>query len=241
MSDSSTSSTPSTRPAAGWYPDPAGSGGRRWWDGAQWTDHMAPAVVPPTPAPVVAPAVRSPRRRRPAWEWVVVGVAALVIVSLVVAVVALAVDRGDSSSATPASGNSSAQAGGSSQSGGSGQSSESEAAVRAAVKTFEAASCQSVTSLVTGQLAQLLKAQDDLCDSWYSTSDQGYSYKLGTVTVNGSTATAEVAETYPAGQSQAAQTLHRTLGFTLVDGKWLASSLREDDATSGGTGSGRTT
>jgi Protein of unknown function (DUF2510) len=37
-------------PAAGWFADPAGSAGTRWWDGAQWTDHTRPLVT----APVVA-------------------------------------------------------------------------------------------------------------------------------------------------------------------------------------------
>jgi hypothetical protein len=31
------------QPAAGWFPDPAGSGGLRYWDGQQWTAHTAPA------------------------------------------------------------------------------------------------------------------------------------------------------------------------------------------------------
>jgi uncharacterized protein YxjI len=28
------------RPVAGWYPDPFGGGGRRYWDGGQWTGHV---------------------------------------------------------------------------------------------------------------------------------------------------------------------------------------------------------
>lgn len=39
---------------AGWYPD--GSGGNRWWDGTQWTQHFQPAEVPaPEPTPEPAP------------------------------------------------------------------------------------------------------------------------------------------------------------------------------------------
>jgi hypothetical protein len=27
---------------AGWYPDPSGTGGQRWWDGQKWTDQLQP-------------------------------------------------------------------------------------------------------------------------------------------------------------------------------------------------------
>src|SRR5690349_23884053 len=35
---------------AGWYPDPDGTGGQRYWDGAAWTEHRSPAVEAPQPA-----------------------------------------------------------------------------------------------------------------------------------------------------------------------------------------------
>jgi uncharacterized protein YxjI len=36
-------------PPAGWYPDPAGRAGTRWWDGQGWTDHVQQAAPPPPP------------------------------------------------------------------------------------------------------------------------------------------------------------------------------------------------
>ena len=36
---------------AGWYPDPAGGAGKRWWDGTTWTANVQePEVSPPPPA-----------------------------------------------------------------------------------------------------------------------------------------------------------------------------------------------
>jgi len=62
MSDSNTPQIP-----AGWYTDPSGAAGLRWWDGTQWTEHVS-APVTPTPAaeapveqaPVEVPPVEAP-------------------------------------------------------------------------------------------------------------------------------------------------------------------------------------
>lgn len=35
---------------AGWYTDPGKSGGKRWWDGKQWTDHLQMPAAKPTAA-----------------------------------------------------------------------------------------------------------------------------------------------------------------------------------------------
>jgi hypothetical protein len=44
---------PSAPPSAGWYVDPNGNGGLRWWDGIGWTDDYAdgPTVEDATPPP----------------------------------------------------------------------------------------------------------------------------------------------------------------------------------------------
>jgi Domain of unknown function (DUF4328)/Protein of unknown function (DUF2510) len=46
----------------GWYPDPAGGSGQRWWDGYDWTEATV-AAVPPTPPPPPPP------RFAPAPSW----------------------------------------------------------------------------------------------------------------------------------------------------------------------------
>ncbi len=48
-------------PAAGWFPDPSGAHEHRYWDGQEWTEHVANAGVqsvdPPSPPPAPGTAV----------------------------------------------------------------------------------------------------------------------------------------------------------------------------------------
>lgn len=55
-------------PEAGWYDDPQGGGGMRWWDGERWSEHTTPppgslpepaATPPPAPGAPAAPATGS--------------------------------------------------------------------------------------------------------------------------------------------------------------------------------------
>lgn len=67
-------------PAPGWYPDPSGSGGLRYWSGTAWTEQVSP-VGPSIPGP--------PSRRR---RWLVPLIAGgAVTVAVLVLVIALAV------------------------------------------------------------------------------------------------------------------------------------------------------
>jgi Protein of unknown function (DUF2510) len=66
--------------APGWYDDPHVPGGRRYWDGAQWTEHVA---APGQPAPAQA-AVAPAAGPYPRGRIVLVAVAALFGVILIV-------------------------------------------------------------------------------------------------------------------------------------------------------------
>ncbi len=54
-------------PSAGWYADPAGSGGLRYWDGSGWTEHVTPvaATAPVSTQPASGPGRTGPR----VWPW----------------------------------------------------------------------------------------------------------------------------------------------------------------------------
>jgi len=56
----------------GWYPDPAGGPGQRWWDGYAWTDatvqpEVAPSPPPPPPPPQPQSSVPAPPGTYPYW------------------------------------------------------------------------------------------------------------------------------------------------------------------------------
>lgn len=103
MSDNN--NVPSELPPAGWYPDPEDAARRRYWDGAQWTTHASPtdaaATVPlqgagagtrgdaTPPAEVMsggAAAVAAGRGlpRLKWWQWVLIGLGVLVLLSILI-------------------------------------------------------------------------------------------------------------------------------------------------------------
>ena len=66
-----------TEPQARWYPDPTGRHQLRYWDGSQWTEHVATAGVPSTDPPTMPPGPRA--TVRPARSLLAAGVLAGVL------------------------------------------------------------------------------------------------------------------------------------------------------------------
>jgi hypothetical protein len=76
----------------GWYPDPIDRTLQRWWDGKQWTAHVArDGVTWSLPLPATPTETR--KRRVPIWVWILIAVVTIVpllLLSPLVAPVALA-------------------------------------------------------------------------------------------------------------------------------------------------------
>ena len=94
--------TPPPPTPPGWYPNPAGGGGQRYWDGTRWTEHQTsqpPAGFPPPPATADLPLWMRSRtvKRRKVWPWIVGGVVAFVVI---VAAFSGGGDKGSRSSST---------------------------------------------------------------------------------------------------------------------------------------------
>jgi hypothetical protein len=76
-----------TKPA-GWYPDPDGSGGQRYFDGQSWTDHRSPAAPVAVEAPALESVGAEPKSSGPSGK-VVAGIIAAVAVVLIIGAAAV--------------------------------------------------------------------------------------------------------------------------------------------------------
>ncbi|GAA1958574.1 G5 domain-containing protein [Microbacterium deminutum] len=70
-----------TSTAAGWFPDPLDPSRLRYWDGARWTEQLAP-LAPATSTPPVAATLPKRARRVPVWAWILIALLALPFVAL---------------------------------------------------------------------------------------------------------------------------------------------------------------
>jgi Protein of unknown function (DUF2510) len=86
----------------GWYEDPWHDPGIRWWDGHQWTTHIA--VPPGAPAPPPAPARPRPvprLRHPPWWVWTLAALALLAPFAGFVALVIAGASRSNNYAYSP--------------------------------------------------------------------------------------------------------------------------------------------
>ncbi|MDT4950911.1 MAG: hypothetical protein QOJ37_3506 [Pseudonocardiales bacterium] len=74
---------------AGWYPDPDGTGGQRYFNGGSWTEHRAPAAGAPPVAAVAPTATKSGPDPK---VLIGIGAAVVVLIGVVVAAVILTIN-----------------------------------------------------------------------------------------------------------------------------------------------------
>src|SRR6187200_3013681 len=79
----------------GWYADPIDPTVQRWWDGTEWTAHVArDGVTWDLPLPPEPATTKTKKRRVPVWVWILIAVVAIIPLMLLaplVVPVALAV------------------------------------------------------------------------------------------------------------------------------------------------------
>jgi len=56
----------------GWYPDPSGAPGQRYFDGVNWTDQRAPAQQ-------AAPAGQPLQKKKPVWPWILLAIFVVIL------------------------------------------------------------------------------------------------------------------------------------------------------------------
>ncbi len=75
---------------SGWYPDPEDASQQRYWDGAAWTEHRAPAAHPQQPQ--IAPGPQVPNHPQ-ATTSLVLGIASLLCCGLLTGIPAMILGR----------------------------------------------------------------------------------------------------------------------------------------------------
>ncbi len=80
---------------AGWYPDPDGSSGQRYFDGQSWTEHRAAPAVEAPPREAAAAAPRTSGTNGKVIAGVIAAVVVLVVVGVAAVMMTLKTDVGD--------------------------------------------------------------------------------------------------------------------------------------------------
>lgn len=92
---------PTDLPPPGWYPDPGGHAGSRWWDGSAWTAHVRAEGPSDDPPPLPDDVLPGPR---PGSSWIGRAAVALLLVGLAATVVVGLGNDGDVDPEGPAVG-----------------------------------------------------------------------------------------------------------------------------------------